>query len=257
MNSCSCRTAALRIFIRNVAELHNAGSTAVQRRAISSAPLVSRPPPSQAPSLPSYGFLQRSFSWTALVRDEKRELEPVISKRGTATRQWSRKAEARWPKSSPRTRSPKQPEPITEESGTASDSESQVDWRAQKAALKAKFPEGWQPRKKLSPDALAGIRALHAQFPDEYPTEVLANKFEVSPEAIRRILRSKWTPTQEEEADRQERWFKRGMNVWSRWAELGKKPPVRWRNQGIARRPSNNEKRSRSSAQRRLSKTLM
>lgn len=111
------------------------------------------------------------------------------------------------------------------------------DWKIQKAALKEKFPEGWQPRKKLSPDALAGIRALHEQFPEDYTTEVLANKFEVSPEAIRRILRSKWEPSPEEEERRQERWFNRGKQVWSRWAELGKKPPTRWRDEGIERKP--------------------
>ncbi|EOO04310.1 putative mitochondrion organization and biogenesis protein [Phaeoacremonium minimum UCRPA7] len=111
------------------------------------------------------------------------------------------------------------------------------DWKIQKAALKEKFPDGWQPRKKLSPDALAGIRALHEQFPEDYTTEVLANKFEVSPEAIRRILRSKWEPSPEEEERRQERWFNRGKQVWSRWAELGKKPPTRWRDEGIERKP--------------------
>lgn len=111
------------------------------------------------------------------------------------------------------------------------------EWQTQKAVLKEKFPEGWQPRKKLSPDALAGIRALHEQFPEDYTTEVLANKFEVSPEAIRRILKSKWEPSPEEEEERQQRWFNRGKQVWSRWAELGKKPPTRWRDEGIERKP--------------------
>ncbi|KAK3387622.1 required for respiratory growth protein 9, mitochondrial, partial [Podospora didyma] len=117
-----------------------------------------------------------------------------------------------------------------------------TNWRAQKEALKKKFPEGWNPRKKLSPDALAGIRALHAQFPEVYSTEVLAKNFEMSPEAIRRILRSKWTPSSEEEIDRQERWFNRGKKVWARWAELGKKPPRKWRAEGIVRDPIWNEK---------------
>lgn len=110
-------------------------------------------------------------------------------------------------------------------------------WTLQKAALEEKFPEGWLPRKRLSPDALIGIRALHEQFPEEYTTEELAKRFEVSPEAIRRILKSKWTPSPEEELDRQERWFSRGKQVWTRWAELGKKPPRRWRAEGIVRKP--------------------
>ncbi|KAI1179686.1 hypothetical protein F4777DRAFT_533638 [Nemania sp. FL0916] len=116
-------------------------------------------------------------------------------------------------------------------------------WQIQKEALKEKFPEGWQPRKRLSPDALDGIRQLHQQFPQQYTTEVLARHFEVSPEAIRRILKSKWTPSSEEEMDRQRRWFNRGKGIWSHMAELGKKPPVKWRREGIVRDPKWNEKR--------------
>jgi hypothetical protein len=109
-------------------------------------------------------------------------------------------------------------------------------WQIQKAVLKEKFKEGWNPRKKLSPDALAGIRAIHAQFPEQYTTSVLAEKFEVSPEAIRRILKSRWTPKEEEVLDRQRRWFLRGQKVWSRYSELGLKPPARWRELGIGKK---------------------
>ena len=133
-------------------------------------------------------------------------------------------------------------------------------WMIQKEALKKKFPEGWKPRKKLSPDAMAGIRMLHDQFPDEYTTEALAAKFEVSAEAIRRILKSRWKASAEEEADRQERWFKRGKSVWTQWAALGKKPPRRWRAEGIVRDPvwnkprgpTHKKKDERAEAQRRL-----
>lgn len=109
------------------------------------------------------------------------------------------------------------------------------DWQIQKEALQKKFPEAWNPRKRLSPDALVGIRALHAQMPEQYTTAELAKTFEVSPEAIRRILKSKWTPSADEELDRQQRWFRRGEKVWSRYAELGVKPPKRWRELGIGR----------------------
>ncbi|RGP68005.1 required for respiratory growth mitochondrial [Fusarium longipes] len=111
-------------------------------------------------------------------------------------------------------------------------------WKVQKAALKEKFPEGWRPRKRLSPDALAGIRALNAQFPDVYTTQALAEKFEVAPEAIRRILKSKWQPNSAEEESRQERWFRRGKDVWESRAALGIKPPQKWRREGIVRDPS-------------------
>lgn len=108
-------------------------------------------------------------------------------------------------------------------------------WQIQKAALKGKFPEGWAPLKRLSPDAMVGIRALHAQMPEKYTTEVLAQNFEVSAEGIRRILKSKWVPTAEVQTDRELRWFRRGEKVWSRYAELGVKPPRRWRDAGIGR----------------------
>ncbi|KAI1846462.1 hypothetical protein JX266_007359 [Neoarthrinium moseri] len=116
-------------------------------------------------------------------------------------------------------------------------------WMIQKEALRTKFPDGWNPRKRLSPDALEGIRALHTQYPEEYTTEKLSQKFEVSPEVIRRILRAKWRPTADQEEKRMERWFNRGKNIWSQMAELGTKPPKKWREEGIVRDPSWNVKR--------------
>jgi hypothetical protein len=108
-------------------------------------------------------------------------------------------------------------------------------WMIDKESLKRKFPGGYQPLKRLSPDAVAGIRALHAQMPEQYTTWALSQEFEVSPEAIRRILKSKWRPDLEEESDRARRWLKRGEKVWSRYAELGVKPPRKWRDQGIGK----------------------
>ncbi|KAG5936263.1 hypothetical protein E4U59_005110 [Claviceps monticola] len=119
-------------------------------------------------------------------------------------------------------------------------------WQIQKEALKEKFPDGWTPRKRLSPDALAGIRALNAQFPKVYTTQTLADKFKVSPEAIRRVLKSKWAPSAEEEQDRQERWFRRGKQVWERQAALGIKPPKKWRAEGIVRDKEWHERRERA-----------
>ncbi|KAL8748234.1 MAG: hypothetical protein Q9184_007481 [Pyrenodesmia sp. 2 TL-2023] len=111
--------------------------------------------------------------------------------------------------------------------GSSSDREA---WQIQKDALKTKFcAEGWAPRKRLSPDALEGIRALHAQFPEKYTTPVLADQFEVSAEAIRRILKSKWRPNDEETVSRRTRWDKRGERIWSKMVALGVKPPKKWR----------------------------
>ena len=110
------------------------------------------------------------------------------------------------------------------------------DWQVQKAALKKKFPLGWAPAKKLSPDAISGLRALHAQFPDTYTTPVLSNLFGVSAEAVRRILRTKWSPaTSEEEEGRRERWVRRGERVWGRWAAMGVKVPKKWREEGVSK----------------------
>lgn len=107
-------------------------------------------------------------------------------------------------------------------------------WEIQKAALQNKFAEGWNPRKKLSPDTMDGIRALHKQDPKKYTTPVLAKQFEVSPEAIRRILKSKWQPTAEEAEKRKQRWEKRGEKIWTQKAQMGIKPPKKWRRMGVA-----------------------
>jgi Neugrin len=73
-------------------------------------------------------------------------------------------------------------------------------WSQHRASLKAKFPQGWAPPHKLSRAAMDGLRALHAHDPDTFTTPVLADKFRISPEAVRRILRAKWQPTQEQHA---------------------------------------------------------
>ncbi|KAL5051451.1 hypothetical protein BDW71DRAFT_171084 [Aspergillus fruticulosus] len=97
-------------------------------------------------------------------------------------------------------------------------------WQIQKEVLKRKFPAGWAPPKKLSPDAMEGIRHLHHTAPDRFTTAVLAEEFKVSPEAIRRILKSKWRPSGEELEVRRRRWEKRHDRIWSHLSELGLRP---------------------------------
>ncbi|MCJ1244067.1 Required for respiratory growth protein 9 mitochondrial [Trapelia coarctata] len=117
-------------------------------------------------------------------------------------------------------------------------------WQIQKAALEQKFGStGWEPRKRLSPDALDGIRAIHAQYPETYTTEALAERFKVSPEAIRRILKSKWRPNEEEDVSRRQRWQKRGEAIWGQMVELGVKPPKKWREMGVGRKSGVGEKK--------------
>ena len=107
-------------------------------------------------------------------------------------------------------------------------------WQVQKASLERKFGEkGWQPSKRLSPDTIEGIRALHASDPKNYETETLAKHFQITPEAIRRILKSKWRPNEEEAEDRRQRWERRGVKKWTEMAELGMTPPAKWRALGV------------------------
>lgn len=47
----------------------------------------------------------------------------------------------------------------------------------------------WAPGRKLSRAAMDGLRMLHAHDPEVFSTPVLANKFQISPEAVRRILK--------------------------------------------------------------------
>lgn len=110
-------------------------------------------------------------------------------------------------------------------------------WMIEKERAKEKYPNGYRPLKRLSPDAIEGIRALNSQMPEHFTTARLAKEFKVSPEAIRRILKSKWRPNIDEAHDREARWARRGEQIWSRWAELGATPPKKIRRLGIGERP--------------------
>lgn len=98
-------------------------------------------------------------------------------------------------------------------------------WIARKAALKAKYPEGWRPGRKISPEAMEGIRILHRQVYSssrhnlnsfqrpQFTNTQLGDFFKISPEAIRRILKSSWKPTAEEQMTRIERWQRRRQRI--------------------------------------------
>lgn len=106
----------------------------------------------------------------------------------------------------------------------------------QKEALKKKLGgQAWNPRKKLSPDTMEGIRHLHSTQPDKFNTPVLAQHFKISPDGIRRILKSKWRPSDQEYESRMERWNKRGERIWNNMVEMGVKPPKQWREMGVGR----------------------
>ncbi|EPQ52238.1 hypothetical protein GLOTRDRAFT_21621, partial [Gloeophyllum trabeum ATCC 11539] len=70
-------------------------------------------------------------------------------------------------------------------------------WAAHRTVLRESFPEGWQPPRKLSREAMDALRQFHRIDPATFTTPVLAERFRISPEAVRRILRSKWEPSRE------------------------------------------------------------
>ncbi len=276
--NCTCRTIALTIFLRNIARLNIPGAvtSAPLRQSRAGLSCLLRVGPAgrglhcsgrrngvtqAALGSSSEYTIQRLQDGEQKVSGDRDSVNPsstkVVIEEGSSSkthalrpkRRKSSDTKAAKKQTNNRERKPKpRATPALAEKvdgdkdGDTDDKPQREDWQIQKAALKEKFPGGWNPRKKLSPDALEGIRALNAQFPDVYTTEALAKRFEVSPEAIRRILRSKWKPSPEEEEERQERWFNRGKQVWSRWAELGKKPPRRWRQEGIRRQPRSESK---------------
>lgn len=76
---------------------------------------------------------------------------------------------------------------------------------AHRSKMREDFPNGWQPPKKLSREAMEGLRYMHATDPELFSTPVLADRFKISPEAVRRILKSKWMPTHEQRVKLAER----------------------------------------------------
>jgi len=71
---------------------------------------------------------------------------------------------------------------------------------AHRKTIKDSFPQGWSPPHKLSRQAMDGLRVLHMHDPETFSTPVLAAKFRISPEAVRRVLKSKWEPSAEQRA---------------------------------------------------------
>ncbi|KAJ9619179.1 Required for respiratory growth protein 9 mitochondrial [Taxawa tesnikishii (nom. ined.)] len=185
---------------------------------------------------------EKSQEVAATPKSEEEEVHGILAAVAAARAKSARKDTAT---QSSRAAKPKTEKRATKTQSAGTEDQSQADgskksereeWQIQKAALEGKFgEESWNPRKRISPDALAGIRALHASQPTVYTTPVLAEHFKVSPEAIRRILKSKWQPKEEEVEDRRRRWEKRGEKKWSEMVELGIRPPKKWREMGVGK----------------------
>ncbi|KAI0035482.1 hypothetical protein K488DRAFT_23211, partial [Vararia minispora EC-137] len=71
------------------------------------------------------------------------------------------------------------------------------EWKRHREKMKKAFPDGWNPPRKLSRDGMDSLRDLHALNPAMFTTAVLADRFMISPEAVRRILKAKWQPSDE------------------------------------------------------------
>ncbi|GAA5867258.1 hypothetical protein JCM8547_003138 [Rhodosporidiobolus lusitaniae] len=79
------------------------------------------------------------------------------------------------------------------------------EWKRQQLALRQKFPEGWEPPKRISREAMDLIRELAASDRTKYTAPVLAARFKISPEAVRRILKSRFELSPAERAKREAR----------------------------------------------------
>lgn len=86
-------------------------------------------------------------------------------------------------------------------------------WKSQKmATVKRLKGQRWNPPKKLSREEMEGLRLIKSQFPHLNASQ-LGQQFQVSPEVVRRILASKWRPTEDEMGSLQERWKQRGERI--------------------------------------------
>lgn len=88
------------------------------------------------------------------------------------------------------------------EAATASPTE---PWKAHRAAMKRKFPQGFNPPARLSRESMDIVRKLHLSDPIKFSTPALAKQFKISAEGVRRILKSKWKPSKEKLASERAR----------------------------------------------------
>lgn len=74
------------------------------------------------------------------------------------------------------------------------------EYRAHRATIKRMYPEGWAPPRTISREAMETLREMNKRDPVHFRVPVLAAKFKISPEAVSRILKSKWQPSPERKA---------------------------------------------------------
>ncbi|KAH3660280.1 hypothetical protein OGAPHI_006866 [Ogataea philodendri] len=88
------------------------------------------------------------------------------------------------------------------------------EYMRQKYALKEKAAKmDLSTTKRLSREAIEGIRVLHARFPDELPSQKLAEFFRVPVVTVAKVLKSKWTPKPHEREAKERKWEERGREL--------------------------------------------
>lgn len=86
-------------------------------------------------------------------------------------------------------------------------------WKRDLYARREKMQgESWTPRRKVSRTTMEDIRHLKSENP-QLNSGSLGEIFGLSPEAVRRILKSRWTPSEDEEERIRQRWSRRGDRV--------------------------------------------
>ncbi|KAI9299157.1 hypothetical protein K502DRAFT_361692 [Neoconidiobolus thromboides FSU 785] len=70
-------------------------------------------------------------------------------------------------------------------------------WKLRKQEINKKFGgEQWNPTKRISRTAMERIRFLAKELPHDWPLLKISEEFKIAPEAVRRILKSKFQPSQ-------------------------------------------------------------
>ncbi|KAK6457313.1 required for respiratory growth protein 9, mitochondrial [Scheffersomyces xylosifermentans] len=94
------------------------------------------------------------------------------------------------------------------------------EWKKRDTSIRKRYG-AWNPTRKLSRQQMQDIRSIKEQMPT-LKTIDLANMFSISPESIRRILNSKWQPTENEEKLLVERAQRRKLESKQRRDEVAK-----------------------------------
>ncbi|KAJ2874590.1 Required for respiratory growth protein 9 mitochondrial [Coemansia aciculifera] len=93
-------------------------------------------------------------------------------------------------------------------------------WQRRKIELKLKLgSEKWEPAKKIATSSMEKIRLLNSEFPEVWTMQRLSEQFKVSQETIRRILKSKFRPS-EQRTERRELKRKTEMETYKEQTKL-------------------------------------